>query len=155
MLSLQGLFESHLTVADLKRSMSFYGDLLGLELAQVFPDRKAAFYWISKRESMLGIWEVGTGPQRLSLHIAFTVDLQDLLRAPAKLRAANVVPRDFDGKPTHEPVVLAWMPAASLYFNDPDGNLLELLAILPSPSRPALGIVSWSQWLEHEQLASM
>ena len=99
MIPIRDLFECHLTVSDLQRSISFYGDVLGLELAQVFLDRKVAFYWIGGRGgSMLGLWEVGTGPQRLSLHIAFRVDLPDLLRAPESLRAANVTPLDFAGK---------------------------------------------------------
>jgi len=141
------LFETHLTVADLKRSMSFYGETLGLKLAQVFPDRKAAFYWIGRAgESMLGIWETGSAPQRMSLHVAFSVTLDDLLSAPQRLRAAKVIPRDFAGNPTDEPVVLTWMPAASLYFHDPDGNLLEFLAMLPGDPRPQLGVVTWSEW---------
>jgi lactoylglutathione lyase len=147
MIPIRDLFESHLTVRDLQRSMAFLGDVLRLELAQVFPERKVAFYWIGSRgESMLGLWEVGTVPQRLSLHTAFRVDLADLLRAPECLRAANVTPLDFAGNPTTEPVVLAWMPAASLYFKDPDGNLLELLSMLPDSAEPKLRVVGWSQW---------
>ena len=101
-----------------------------------------AFYWIGGRgNSMLGLWEAGTGPQRLSLHLAFRVDLKDLLDAPARLRAAHAIPLDFEGEPTDEPVVLAWMPAASLYFRDPDGNLLELLSMLPDAPQPELGVI--------------
>lgn len=147
MIPIRDLFESHLTVSDLERSMSFFGETLGFKLARAFPDRKAAFYWIGRPgESMLGLWEVGTGPQRVSLHIAFTVELADLLDAPRRLRAANVVPRDFEGNPTDEPVVLAWMPAASLYFHDPDGNVLEFLAMLPDAPQPDLGVIGWSTW---------
>ena len=55
------------------------------------------------------------------------------------------------GQPTDEPVVFGWMPAASLYFRDPDGNMLELLSMLPDSPQPELGIVGWSRWNEiHE-----
>jgi lactoylglutathione lyase len=147
MIPIRDLFESHLTVSDLQRSMAFFGDTLGLKLARVFPERKAAFYWIGQPgKSMLGLWEVGTTPQRLNLHIAFTVELMDLLDAPRRLRAANVVPRDFSGNPTDEPVVLAWIPAASLYFHDPDGNLLEFLAMLAEAPQSELEVIGWTEW---------
>ena len=108
MVPVRDLFETHLTVVDLQRSMTFFGQVLGLELAEVFWERRVAFYWIGGRgNSMLGLWEVGSGPQRLSLHLAFKSDLQDLLDAPVRLRAAHVVPLDFWGAPTGEPVVLA------------------------------------------------
>ena|SRR5271170_915401 len=72
MIPIRDLFESHLTVSDLQRSMSFFGQTVGLELAEVFWNRRVAFYWIGGRgTSMLGLWEAGSGPQRLSLHLAF------------------------------------------------------------------------------------
>jgi len=40
MIPIRDLFEAHLTVTDLDRSMSFFGGALGLELAQFFPERK-------------------------------------------------------------------------------------------------------------------
>jgi lactoylglutathione lyase len=147
MIPLRDLFESHLTVTSLERSMNFYGQSLELELATVLWERRVAFYWIGGRgNSMLGLWEVGTGPQRMSLHLAFRVDLEHLLAAAVRLRAANIVPLDFEGRPTDEPVVFAWMPAASLFFRDPDGNQLELLSMLPDDPKHELGVISWSHW---------
>jgi lactoylglutathione lyase len=132
--------------------MTFFGQTLGLELAHVYWERRVAFYWIGGRgNSMLGLWEVGTSPQRLSLHLAFRVDLEELLDTPARLRAAHLIPLDFQGEPTDEPVVLAWMPAASLYFRDLDGNLLELLSMLPDAPQPEFGVISWSRWRQSHQ----
>jgi len=147
MIPIQDLFETHLTVSDLRRSMAFYAETLGLELAQFLGDRKIAFYWIGGRgNSMLGLWQAQVGSPVQPLHIAFRVELADMLKADEHLRAANIAPLDFDRNPTTEPVVLAWMPAASLYFHDPDGHLLEFLSMLPELAEPNLGIVSWSAW---------
>lgn len=147
MIPVEALFESHLTVSNLDRSMAFYGGVLNLELAYVLPERRVAFYWLGGAgKSMLGVWEVGSSPQRMSLHIAFRTDLLNLLKASGRLRAANIVPLDFFGSPSDEPTVLAWMPAASVYFHDPDGNLLEFLTMLAEAPQPERGVVSWSQW---------
>ena len=60
MIPVRDLFESHLNVANLQRSMSFFGQTLGLELAEVFWKRRVAFYWIGGQgNSMLGLWEDG------------------------------------------------------------------------------------------------
>jgi lactoylglutathione lyase len=147
MIEIRGLFETHLTVSDLDRSVAFYRDVLKLPLAQVFSQRRVAFFWIgSSGKAMLGLWETGTGPQRMSLHLAFETSIDAVLAAPLALREAGVAPLDFDCEPASEPVVLGWMPAVAVYFRDPDGNLLEFLAMLPQPPRPELGVVSWSAW---------
>ena len=142
------LFEAHLTVKDLDRAVAFYRDQLALPLAQIFPERKVAFFWIGAHgKAMLGLWEAGTMPINVSLHVAFQVALSDLHDAPAKLQNAGIQPRDFTGLPTEEPVVLAWMPAASVYFRDLDNNLLEFIAMLADPPRPDLGVLPWSDWV--------
>jgi lactoylglutathione lyase len=51
------------------------------------------------------------------------------------------VPLDFHGQPATEPSVIGWMPAASVFFHDPDGRLLEHLAMLPHRPRPEAGVV--------------
>jgi lactoylglutathione lyase len=138
-----------LTVSDLDRSIAFYRDALGLPLALELPERSAAFLWVGDRErSMLGLWSLGSAPMGLSLHVAFDVALDDLLEAPERLRANGVTPLSFSGEETTEPSVIAWMPAAAVYFRDPDGHLLEYLAILDSEPQPKRGILPWSQWVQ-------
>ena len=47
-----------------------------------------------------------------------------------------------------EPIVLAWMPAVAVYFLDPDGHLLEYIAMLEGEPRPDEGVVEWHAWHE-------
>ena len=143
------LFEAHLNVADLDASIGFYRDRLGLELAHVEPARRAAFFWVGVRgNSMLGLWERGAGPQKTTTHIAFATTVEDVLAAPQKLQSAGIAALGFNGRPTNEPVVLAWMPAVSVYFLDPDGHLLEYIAMLEGEPRPDDGLVEWREWRE-------
>ena len=147
MIPIQNLFETHLPVTDLNQSMKFYRDVLGLRLAHVVPARQAAFFWIgSAGNAMLGLWGVGSGPQKMTLHAAFRVSIEDVIAAPRVLRSAGITPFDFDGQPTDQPVVFAWMPAASVFFHDPDGHLLEYIAMLPHEPRPEQGVVPWHVW---------
>jgi lactoylglutathione lyase len=95
---------------------------------------------------MLGLWGIGSSVNSLTLHIAFEVALEDVLAAPGRLRAQGVTPLSFFGRETGEPDVLAWMPAAAVYFQDPDGHLLEYLAMLDAAPRPDAGVFPWSEW---------
>ena len=143
----RGLFETHLTVSDLARAVTFYSDVVGLPLALEVPDRGAAFFWIGQPgQAMLGLWSTGSMPMGLSLHVAFSVSLQEVLGACERLRGLGVTPLSFFAEETSEPSVIGWMPAAAVYFRDPDGHLLEYLAMLDEPARPEAGIVPWSAW---------
>ena len=142
-----GLFEAHLTVSDMARSIAFYRDVVGLPLALELPERGAAFFWIGGRgEAMLGLWSLGSAPMALSLHVAFKASLDAVLGACEGLRSAGVTPLSFFGVEADEPSVLGWMPAAAVYFRDPDGHMLEYLAMLDEEPRPDAGIVPWSEW---------
>ena len=57
-----------------------------------------------------------------------------------------MVPLSFFGEPAREPSVICWMPAAAIYFRDPDGHMLEYLAMLDEEPRPGAGILTWSEW---------
>jgi lactoylglutathione lyase len=147
MVSAEHLFEAHVAVADLKASVTFYRDVLGLELAHTTVNPNAAFFWIGARgRAMLGLWDNGGGAHQKQIHLAFAAAIDDVMTAPHSLRSAGITPLDFNGNPTDAPVVLGWMPAASIYFRDPDGHLLEYVAMLPDLPRPEWGVVSWYVW---------
>ena len=127
--------------------MAFYRDVVGLPLAWEARERDAAFFWVgAPGGAMLGLWSLGSAPIALSLHIAFKATRAEILNACERLRESGVTPLSFFANETEEPSVIAWMPAAAVYFRDPDGHLLEYLAMLDEAPRPELGIASWSQW---------
>lgn len=143
---IRGLYEARLTVRDVERSLGFYRDVVGLTRAHRLSGRRVAFFWMgAPRETMLGLWEIPTSPVFIRRHIAFRVALADVERSIAALRAAGLTPCGAEAG-IDEPVVLAWMPAAGVSFDDPDGHSLEFIALLDDPPRPALGTVSLSQW---------
>lgn len=152
---IKGLFEVHLTVSDMKRSLNFYQNIVGLKLAYEVKERNAAFLWIgsnsSKRGSMLGLWSIGSAPVAMNLHVAFEAGIKELLKSPEVLESHGVEPLSFFGQKTTEPNVIGWMPAAAIYFRDPDGNLLEYVSILKESPRPEIGIVQWSKWIASQK----
>ena len=60
MIPVEGLFEAHITVRDVQRSIAFYRDVVGLGVGIVQPERPAAFFWVGGRgRSMMAFsaWE--------------------------------------------------------------------------------------------------
>jgi lactoylglutathione lyase len=90
---------------------------------------------------------MGSAPMGLVLHLAFRASLEDVMGACDRLRSLGVTPLSFFAEETTEPSVIGWMPAAAVYLRDPDGHLLEYLAMLDEQPRPDRGIVPWSQWV--------
>jgi lactoylglutathione lyase len=142
-----GLFETHLNVTNLERSTAFYRDVLGLEFATIDEERRVAFFWIGGRgEAMLGLW-VKPAAEVLPQHFAFRSTADGILhRSVAWFTDRGLECRNFLNDGTRRPMVFAWMPAVAIYFDDPDGHSLELIAMLPGEPRPELGVVSWENW---------
>lgn len=144
---ISGLYETHLGVTDLERSMRFYGEVLGLPLAVHDATRMLAFYWIgAPNRSFVGLWQKAPS-EIVTQHFAFEVAAGDLARGTAYLVGSGIAVKNFFGEPTEVPSVFGWMPAASIFFDDPDHHLLELIARLAGPPRPERGIVPLPEWL--------
>ena len=141
-----GLFETHLKVRDLERSMDFYANVIGLELGTHQPERRLAIYWIARRgQAMLGLRQV---PEHecSRQHFAFTTTLERMRSIRETLERHGIEWRNFLDDDSGSLHVFGWMPAVSVYFRDPDGHSLELLAMLPDEAKPELGVVTWEHW---------
>src|SRR3954468_1225322 len=107
---IKGLFETHINVSSLERSMKFYGEVLELQLGRYEEERRVAFYWLANwGEAMLGIWEK---PQEQVLlhHFAFRCEAEDVLNFSIKyLRQRNLSFHNFLNDGTERPIVFAWM----------------------------------------------
>jgi lactoylglutathione lyase len=151
---IKGLYETHLEVSNLEAAIDFYKNKLALELAMIEEKRRIAFFWAGKtREYMLGLWEKTTDKPQ-PRHFAFRCDKKDILeQAVTWLKERDLQPYNFLKSGTEEPMVFAWMPAIAIYFNDPDGNVLEFIAVLEGESHPELGVISYADWLKAEKEA--
>lgn len=113
-----------LRVTDRARAERFYNGLLGLPICARFDQdgMKMAFFTLGNHHDF-AVMEVSGdgGAQSQSAaglhHVAFNIgrDLDDLREAKAKLEAAGITPNPVDHEVTK-----------SLYFEDPDGNGIEL-----------------------------
>ncbi|MGB0883916.1 MAG: VOC family protein [Flavobacteriales bacterium] len=148
---IKGLFETHLYVENLERSIEFYGKTLGLNQCYYEEDRRAAFFWIGKeKQSMLGLWE--KPKEEIDIrHFAFECEPEWILNESVHyLKSRNLKCRNFLRDGTERPMVFVWTPAISIYFDDPDGHSLEFIGILPGKSKPEKekSVVSYEEWLE-------
>ena len=123
-MKIQSLGHLVLKVTDLERSEQFYSGLLGLPVTARFDEQgmNMTFFTLGNHHD-LAIMKVsgeGTpaGEQSTGLHhVAFCIgnSLDDLKDAKAHLEQAGVTPVPIDHDVTK-----------SLYFDDPDGNNVEL-----------------------------
>jgi catechol 2,3-dioxygenase len=123
----------HLKVADLKRALGFYMDVLGFQLVQMYGDQ-AAFVSAGGYHHHIGLntWDSKGGspppPGSTGLyHTAIVYPTQvDLANAFKRVLAAGV---ELDGAADHG---VSW----ALYFRDPDQNGIELYWDKPEKDWP-------------------
>ena len=117
-------------VLDLERSKEFYRDVLGFHVLEEDPAHGGVFMALPGQSHAIDLFQAKdldaarrqTPGVRGLGHIAFRVESEDALRdANAALRAAGVtITRTIDH-----------VSQKSIYFDDPDGNTLEIYYELP------------------------
>ncbi len=147
---IKGLYETHLFVEDLERSIAFYSETLGLKLCRFGAERRTAFFWIGEeKQAMLGLWE--KPKEQIDVrHFAFECEPEWILNESVNfLQKRNIKCWNFLGNNKEEPMVFCWMPAISIYFHDPDGHELEFIGVLPgkAKSEKEKRVVSYEEWL--------
>lgn len=147
--AIKSLYETHLFVECLERSVKFYRDVLGLHHCHTEEERRAAFFWIgAERQSMLGVWE--RPPSDIEIrHFAFRVEPSAVLASVEWLQQSGLQPYNFfaEADIDVEPMVFAWVPAVAIYFRDPDGHSLEFIGLLDAKPAPERGVVRYSEWV--------
>ena len=119
MLPIKGLYEIAVRVKDLPRAEAFYMDVLGLKEGLRDERRNWLFLYAGGDAGMVVLQEdKGEWPLQ---HFAFTVNEADIREAQAMLKEKGV--------DASEPVYHEWMNSVSIYFDDPDGHALELIAL--------------------------
>jgi len=118
-LPIKGLYEVAIRVKDLARAEAFYKDVLGLKEGLRDERRNWLFLYAGGDAGMVVLQEdKGEWPTQ---HFAFSVNEADLRQAAEMLKEKGVS--------VSEPVYHQWMKSVSVYFDDPDGHALELLAL--------------------------
>jgi lactoylglutathione lyase len=151
---IKGLFETHLFVEDLERSIDFYKNTLKLEQYLYEEDRRVALFWIGKpQQAMLGLWE--KPKEEIDLrHFAFECEADWILNESIDfLKSNNLNFWNFLNDKKERPMVFANIPAVAIYFSDPDGHYLEFIGKLPGKHKPEKGslVVSYKDWLALEE----
>jgi catechol 2,3-dioxygenase len=119
-----------LRVLDLERSKKFYSEVLGFQVLEEDPEHGGTFMALEGQSHAIDLFQVKdpeaaerqTPGVRGLGHIAFRVASEEALReAYATLREHGVeITRSIDH-----------VSQKSIYFRDPDGNLLEIYYELP------------------------
>lgn len=148
-----GLYEMHIPVSDLKRSVALYSQIPGLEIAQEFPDRNMTLFWTGgKTSGMFGLLEIANEAIRARMHFSFAMPLKGVLGCIEMLSKMERRALGYHGEDIEEPVVIGWMPAVSVFMRDPDNHLVEFISILDEDPDPSFGVQPYSAWLESRKI---
>jgi catechol 2,3-dioxygenase-like lactoylglutathione lyase family enzyme len=150
---IKGIYEAHLPVENLDKSIKFYRNL---ELKLAWRSSKTAFFWIDEGESWVGLWEGKEykTPYHPSLrHLAFTISYEDMKNSLEWLKNKGISAVPFGSRTSVEPFVRPYQGNASVYFKDLDGNSLELMCYVEVPehlkeNNEKLSLEGWEELLK-------
>ncbi|MFK7749448.1 MAG: VOC family protein, partial [Kordia sp.] len=134
-----------------ERSIDFYANKMELKQCRFDKERRIAFFWIGEdKKAMLGLWE--KPKEEIDIrHYAFECD-PDWIQNESEnfLKSQNITYWNFLNDGTKGPMVFVWMPAISIYFNDPDGHELEFIGVLEgkTKSNTEKRVVTYKEWLK-------
>jgi len=129
-LLLRGISEVILVVADVKRSVAFYRDVVGLPPDNI--GEKFAWFWagppgIAQRIGITtGPLSFGAAHVRGPLHFAFGTERARIPGLKSALES--------QGLSVEGPVEFPFWNALSIYFSDPDGNRVEFCGFADPPA---------------------
>jgi catechol-2,3-dioxygenase len=130
---IRGLGEVALRVTDLDRMQAFYRDVIGLELMRRF--ERVVFFRLAEgfggHIQILALFDRATDPGYSGLnpatttvdHLAFEIELADFERERQRLVALGLAVTTAEH---------GWVHWRSLYVDDPEGNMVELVCYDPS-----------------------
>ncbi len=130
---IRALGEIALRVTDIDAMERFYADTVGLELMRRFPH--SAFFRIAEGHAghtqILALFDRAAATPGLRVdaavstvdHLAFTIALEDYEPERKRLESLGIS----IGTAVHE-----WVKWRSMYFRDPEGNLVEFVCFDPS-----------------------
>ena len=135
----RGLGEVVLRVRNMPRAIGFYRDILGLSLLRAFDDR-IAFMKVESgfegHERIVGLFRVDQPSNRAATewvepdphastlhHFALEIPLSEYQASLDALTRAGFAPNTYEHR---------WIGWRSIYITDPDGNIVELVAVDPS-----------------------
>jgi len=118
-LPLRAIYEIAIRVHDLSRAENFYCEVLGLQEGLRDLERDWLFLHLPNNQGMVVLQE--DKGEWAKQHFAFEIAKADIGRATSRLRESGIK--------VSEPVAHGWMGATSIYFEDPDGHALELIAL--------------------------
>ena len=148
---IKGLYETHLFVENLERSIDFYANKMALEQCRFNDERRTAFFWIGQsKQFMLGLWE--KPKEQIDIrHFAFECDPDWIQNESVKyLESRGITHWNFLNDGDEGPMVFVWMPAIAIYFSDPDGHELEFIGVLDgkTKSNKEKRVVNYEDWLK-------